>query len=106
MCLGIPGRIVDVWGDHGLINGNIDFGGVVKQVCLSYVPEAQPGEYVIVHVGFAITVIDEEEARRTLAILAEMGDLMDVELAGGSTGATDSTGRADSTGPMTPARRG
>lgn len=98
MCLGIPGRITRVWGDHGLINGDVDFGGVVKQVCLSYVPEASVGDYVIVHVGFAITQVDEEEARRTLAVLAEMGDVVSTELAGGVT-SLDELGALATGGP-------
>jgi hydrogenase expression/formation protein HypC len=81
MCLGIPGRVLDTWGAHGLISGHIDFAGVVKEVCLSYVPDVRVGEYVIVHVGFAITKVDEDEAHRTLAVLAEMGDLVRAELA-------------------------
>ncbi len=63
MCLGIPGRVVDTWQDHGILMGKVDFNGVVKRVCLHHVPEAQPGEFVIVHVGFALQVVDEGEAR-------------------------------------------
>jgi hydrogenase expression/formation protein HypC len=59
----------------------VDFGGVSREVCLSYVPEVTVGQYVIVHVGFAISVVDEDEARRTLEILAAMGDLVATELA-------------------------
>jgi hydrogenase expression/formation protein HypC len=81
MCLGIPGRVTEIWGDGDLVNGRVDFGGVSREVCLSYVPEVTVGQYVIVHVGFAISVVDEDEARRTLEILAAMGDLVTVELA-------------------------
>ena len=105
MCLGIPGRIVDVWGDHELINGHVDFGGVVKEVCLAYVPDARPGDYVIVHVGFAITRIDEEEARRTLAVLAEMGDLVGLEFADDTT-APGPAGATTTGGGPAPAGRG
>ena len=83
MCLGIPGRIVSVDDASGLRMGTVDFGGVEREVCLAYAPEAGAGDYVIVHVGFAISVVDEAEARRTLEILAAMGDVLEQELAGG-----------------------
>ena len=73
MCLGIPGRIVEVDDNPLMRMGKVDFGGVTREVCLAYVPEAQVGDYVIVHVGFAISRIDEEEAKETLRLLAEMG---------------------------------
>ncbi|HHS96291.1 MAG TPA: HypC/HybG/HupF family hydrogenase formation chaperone [Chloroflexi bacterium] len=73
MCLGIPGRIIEVDDTPLMRMGKVDFGGVVREVCLAYVPEAQVGDYVIVHVGFAISRVDEEEARETLRLLAEMG---------------------------------
>ncbi len=65
MCLGIPGRIVDRDGEMGMV----DFDGLRREACLSYTPEARLGDYVIVHVGFAISVLDEDEALRTLAVL-------------------------------------
>lgn len=71
MCLAIPGEIVTI-GDDELRTGRVDFGGVVKQVCLAYVPEAEPGDFVIVHAGFAISRIDAEAAAETLAYLAEV----------------------------------
>lgn len=75
MCLGIPGRIIEVQ-EGGLMRmGKVDFGGVARQVCLAYVPEAQVGDYVIVHVGFAISRLEEAEARETLQLLAEAGVL-------------------------------
>lgn len=81
MCLGIPGRIVEVLdGDELLRLGRVDFGGVRKDVCLAYVPEAGLGDYVIVHVGFAISQVDEAEAQRTLDVLRAMGDLLTTEL--------------------------
>lgn len=80
MCLGIPGRVLKIWGDDTLLTGQVDFGGVTKEVCLSYLPEVRIGEYVIVHVGFAISKIDEAEARKTLEILAAMGDLVTTEV--------------------------
>jgi hydrogenase expression/formation protein HypC len=67
MCLAIPGRILSIRGEDPLVRvGRIDFGGIVKDVCLTYTPEARSGEYVLVHVGFAMTVIDECEAQRIL----------------------------------------
>ena len=74
MCLGIPGRVQSV-GDDALRSGRVEFGGIVKEVCLACVPEAVPGDWVIVHVGFAIARLDESEARRTLAYLEQIGDL-------------------------------
>jgi hydrogenase expression/formation protein HypC len=75
MCLAVPGRILSIAGDDVLRSGRVGFGGVTKQVNLAYVPEAKVGDYVLVHVGFAISVVDEEEATRTFAYLREMGDL-------------------------------
>jgi hydrogenase expression/formation protein HypC len=67
MCLAIPGRVLSISGDDPLERvGRIDFGGVVKEISLAYTPEARPGEYVLAHVGFAMTVIDEVEAQRIL----------------------------------------
>jgi hydrogenase expression/formation protein HypC len=67
MCLAIPGKIISVCGEDSLVRvGRIDFGGIVKDISLAYTPEAEPGEYVLVHVGFAMTVIDEGEAQRIL----------------------------------------
>ncbi len=72
MCLGVPGRIVEIQ-EGGLMRmGKVDFGGIAREVCLAYVPEAQVGDYVIVHVGFAISVVSEEEAQETLQLLAEV----------------------------------
>ena len=78
MCLGIPGRVVAIADDGGLLQGRVDFGGALKDVCLAYVPEVRVGDYVIVHVGFAIGRLDEAEALRTLDLL---GDLVRQELA-------------------------
>jgi hydrogenase expression/formation protein HypC len=75
MCLGIPGKVVETYREHGLLMGKVDFGGVGKRVCLEHVPEARPGEYVIVHVGFALARIDEAEARRVFGLLGEMKEL-------------------------------
>jgi hydrogenase expression/formation protein HypC len=74
MCLGIPGKIVDIYESGSLRMGRIDYGGIVKEACLSYVPEARLGEYVIVHVGFAISLLDEEEALASLQTIKEVAD--------------------------------
>ena len=73
MCLGIPGKIVEIYEAEGLKMGKVDFGGVIRETCLAYVPEAEIGQYTIVHVGFALNLIDEEEAQATLALLDEVG---------------------------------
>jgi len=82
MCLGIPGRLVARFDLHGQPMGTVDFGGVTKTICLAYVPEIAVGEYAIVHVGFAITIVDEASARESLDLFRQMG-LLDEELGGG-----------------------
>ncbi len=81
MCLGIPGKVVEVHEQAGLKMGRVDFGGVRKEACLTYTPDVSIGDYVIVHVGFAISRVDEAEALRTLEMLGSMGDLVRQELA-------------------------
>jgi hydrogenase expression/formation protein HypC len=80
VCLGIPGQVTGLTDQDGLLMGTVDFGGVRKQVCLVYVPDVEIGEYVIVHVGFAITKVDRQEAERTLDTLRAMGDAVEAEL--------------------------
>ncbi|MFD5319216.1 HypC/HybG/HupF family hydrogenase formation chaperone [Streptomyces sp. NPDC127098] len=80
MCLGIPGRVIDVSENSGLRVATVDFGGIRRDACLAYTPEAGAGDYVIVHVGFAISTVDEAEARRTLDVLRAMGDAVEGEL--------------------------
>jgi len=75
MCLGVPGKIVEVYERDGLAMGKVDFGGALREACLSYVPEADVGDYVLIHVGFAINRLSEEEAQETLALLQEIVDL-------------------------------
>ena len=72
MCLGVPGKIIEVYEADNLKMGKVDFGGVVREACLEYVPEAQVGEYVVIHVGFAISKVSEEEAQATLDLLREI----------------------------------
>lgn len=80
MCLGIPGRIVERHDDRGLVMGTVDFGGVRREVCLQYIADqVQPGDYAIVHVGFAISRVDEVEARRTFEVLKEMSQLDELD---------------------------
>jgi hydrogenase expression/formation protein HypC len=75
MCLGVPGRIIDISDEQDMLMGRVDFGGVSRRVCLAHVPEVQPGDYVIVHVGFAIATVDEQEAQRVFEFLQAMGDI-------------------------------
>lgn len=80
MCLGIPGRVVELRDQDGFPSGTVDFGGVRREVCLAYVAgEAAVGDYVIVHVGFAISKVDEAEAKRTFEVLREMSRLDELE---------------------------
>ena len=74
MCLGIPGKIIEVYEASSLRMGKVDFGGVVREACLEYVPEAKVGDYTLIHVGFAISIIDEEDALETLNLLKEVMD--------------------------------
>ncbi|MFD0418697.1 HypC/HybG/HupF family hydrogenase formation chaperone [Streptomyces sp. NPDC127108] len=80
MCLGIPGRVLDIHDDSGLRMATVDFGGVRREACLSCTPDAAVGTYVIVHVGFAIAQVDEAEAHRTLGVLRVMADAVEGEL--------------------------
>jgi hydrogenase expression/formation protein HypC len=73
MCLGVPGKIVETYEKGGLRMAKVDFGGVFREACMSYVPEAKVGEYCIIHVGFAISVLSESEAMETLELLKQIG---------------------------------
>ncbi len=75
MCLGVPGKIVEIYETNGLKMGKVDFGGVYREACLAYIPEAQVGDYTLIHVGFAISRLSEEEAQESLALLQEMANL-------------------------------
>jgi hydrogenase expression/formation protein HypC len=79
MCLAVPGKIVSVAESDLVRTGRVNFGGIVKEVNLGYVPEAGVGDYVIVHVGFALSIVDEEEATRVFRYLEEMGELQELE---------------------------
>jgi hydrogenase expression/formation protein HypC len=75
MCLAIPGKVVETSREHDLLMGKVDFGGVLKRVCLEHVPQVKVGEYVLVHVGFALNTIDEAEAQRVFEFLERMDQL-------------------------------
>ena len=80
MCLAIPGKVLSISGDDPLTRmGKIDFSGVVKQACLAYVPEVRVGDYVIVHVGFALSKVDEDEAQKVFEYLKQMNELGELE---------------------------
>jgi hydrogenase expression/formation protein HypC len=80
MCLAVPGKVLDISGDDPLLRtGRVSFNGVVKQVSFTCAPEARPGDYVLVHVGLAISVVDEKEAQETFRYLEQMGDLDGLE---------------------------
>jgi hydrogenase expression/formation protein HypC len=77
MCLAIPGKVAEIQVKEGVRTGRVLFGGIARQACLDFVPEAREGDFVMVHVGFAISVVDKEEAERTYALLESMGVLGD-----------------------------
>ena len=75
MCLGVPGKIVEINEKNGLQMAKVDFGGIFREACLDYVPEAQIGDYCIIHVGFAISLLSESEAMETLDLLKQIADI-------------------------------
>ena len=86
MCLAVPGKIESISGDDPLTRmGKVNFGGILKDACLAYVPEAKIGDYVIVHVGFALSRVDEEEAKTVFEYLKEMDELAELEQASAET---------------------
>ena len=72
MCLGIPGKVLETFEEHDILMGKVSFDEVVKKICLAHVPEAEPGEYVLVHVGFALSRIDEDHAREVFELLSSL----------------------------------
>jgi hydrogenase expression/formation protein HypC len=94
MCLAVPGKVVEITGEGELRMGKVDFSGVQRQACLAYVPEVVLGDYVLVHVGFAISRIDEQQAQETLAVFSEIAAL----------GALDEPG--DESSPARPEAKG
>lgn len=77
MCLGVPGKIIEISDDQGMRMGKVDFGGVVREACLEALPDAQIGDYTIVHAGFALNILSEEEAMETLTLLRDIAALDD-----------------------------
>ena len=75
MCLAVPGKVLDIWEKDRTRMASVDFGGVIKEVCLEFVPDIEIGEYTIVHVGFALQRLDEQSALETLALFEQMGEL-------------------------------
>jgi len=75
MCLGIPGKIIEIYQKDSLRMAKIDFGGIVKEACLEYTPEAKLEDYALIHVGFAISLMDEEEAQETLKLIREVAEI-------------------------------
>ena len=103
MCLAIPGKITSISGDDPMMRtGKVDFGGILKEVSLAYVPEAQLGDYVIVHVGFALSKVDEAEAHQVFEYLREMQELSDLENSGAGVSPASSSA---SPPPRSPAPR-
>lgn len=94
MCLAIPGKVIQTFREHDVLMGKVDFGGVVKRVCLEHVPESAAGDYVLVHVGFALQRVDEAEAARVFEFLDRMDQLGELQ-AGDGAGElfTDADGR-------------
>jgi hydrogenase expression/formation protein HypC len=81
MCLGVPGKVIEIQPNAaGVTMGKVDFSGIVKEICLAYVPEVKLGEYVIAHAGFAINTLDEEEAREVFETLKQIDDLSELEI--------------------------
>lgn len=80
MCLGIPGKVIKTYQEHDVLMGKVDFGGVIKQVCLAHVPEVQVGQYVLVHVGFALSYINEDEAQQVFKFLGQMQQLDELKV--------------------------
>jgi hydrogenase expression/formation protein HypC len=81
MCLGVPGKIVEIMEDPlGMTMGRVSFSGITKEVCLAYTPEVEVGDFVVVHVGFAISKIDEEEAKKVFEFLQDMGELEELDV--------------------------
>ncbi len=74
MCLGIPGKVIEIHQQNDLPMAKVEFGGIAKDICLAYTPEAQVGDYVIVHVGFAISRVDEAEAQEIFSYLQQIGE--------------------------------
>ena len=93
MCLAVPGRVTSIWAKDDTRMATVDFGGIVKEVCLEFVPDIEVGEYTIVHVGFALQRLDEESAMETLALFRQLGEL-DLEFGDAWARAAEEAGEA------------
>ena len=82
MCLGIPGKVIELYETNGMKMARVDFGGAIKEVCMEYLPEIKLGDYTIIHVGFGLSIIDEEDALETLTLLNQIAALQDDDLSG------------------------
>ena len=80
MCLGIPGKVTEIYEENNVLMGKVDFGGVFKRVCLEHTRDVEPGKYVIVHVGFSLQVIDDEEAQQVFRFLSSMDELGELQV--------------------------
>lgn len=76
MCLAIPGKVVEIFEETGMVMGHVDYGGTLSKVCLAYVPEITVGQYTVVHAGFALSVLDEEEAAKSLETWQELAEAL------------------------------
>ena len=102
MCLAVPGKILSIAGEDSIMRtGKVSFGGITKEVSLAYVPEANLGDYVIVHVGFALSVVDEEEANQVFEYLRQMDELVELER-GRVSAASDGVRSTDGSVPQEP----
>ncbi len=98
MCLGIPGKVLEILEhDAGMPMGRVEFGGITKDICLAYLPEIQVGDYVLVHVGFAISKIDEQEAEEIFSYIEQIGELSDMSDPFDAGASTSGNARADGT---------
>ncbi len=79
MCLAIPGKVIEIFDENGLKMGNIDYSGTVNKACLEYVPDIEIGQYTLVHAGFALSILDEKEAQKSLETWEEMSDIIQMD---------------------------
>lgn len=80
MCLAIPGKVTEIFYENGLKMGKVDFDGIARKACFEYVPDIQVGDYALVHVGFALSKVDEEEAKKVFEFLDQMGELGEIQV--------------------------
>ncbi len=81
MCLGVPGKVIELYEANGMKMAKVDFGGVIKEACMAYLPEVQVGDYVIVHVGFGLSILDEQEAAETMELFRQIEAAAEDEVA-------------------------